>query len=186
MATLIRTMGTTPRRAGARMFVGEGGRILGSVTIGGCVDARVIEEAEAVMTGRSAKLLAMELGDEDAWELGLTCGGTVEVLIDPLDLSSPTDHVAELHHVAYRETRAGRQVALATLVSSTADGRARGRRMLIDDDGNVRGKLVEALHESVVQDARDLMVRLRCGLTISKNKGGLRCSSKSSGRRFRC
>lgn len=160
MATLIRTKGTTPRRAGARMFVGEGGRILGSVTIGGCVDARVIEEAEAIMASRSPKLLEMELGDEEAWELGLTCGGTVEVLIDPLDFSNPADQVVELHEIAYRETQAGREVALATLVSTPAAGQVScGRRMLIDDDGRARGTLIEALRQPITRDARDLMAR---------------------------
>lgn len=50
MATLVNTRGTTPRKEGARMLVGEGGAILGSVTIGGCVDAQVIEHAEGVLT----------------------------------------------------------------------------------------------------------------------------------------
>ena len=160
MATLVRTKGATPRRAGARMFVGEGGCILGSVTIGGCVDARVIEEAEAIMASRSPKLLETELGDEEAWELGLTCGGTVEVLIDPLDFSDPADHVVGLHEIAHRETRAGRQVALATLVSTPAGGQVPfGRRMLIDDDGRARGTLVEALRQQIIQDSRDLMAR---------------------------
>ena len=45
VATLVNTRGTTPRKEGARMVVGEGGAILGSVTIGGCVDAQVIEQA---------------------------------------------------------------------------------------------------------------------------------------------
>ena len=160
MATLVRTKGATPRKAGARMFVGEGGRILGSVTIGGCVDARVIEEAEAIMAGRASKLLEMELGDEEAWELGLTCGGTVEVLIDPLDFSDPADQVVELHEIARRETLAGRRVALATLVSTSADAQVPcGRRMLIDDDGRARGTLIEALRQQIIQDARDLMAR---------------------------
>jgi xanthine dehydrogenase accessory factor len=160
MATLVRTKGTTPRRAGARMFVGEGGHILGSVTIGGCVDARVIEEAEAIMAGRSPKLLEMELGDEEAWELGLTCGGTVEVLIDPLDFPNPEDRAVELHELAYRETQAGRQVALATLVNMPAGSEVPiGTRVLIDDDGRARGTLLEALRHQIVQDARDLMAR---------------------------
>lgn len=160
MATLIRTKGATPRRAGARMFVGEGGRILGSVTIGGCVDARVIEEAEAIMANRFPKLLEMELGDEDAWELGLTCGGTVEVLIEPLDFSDPADQVVELHEIARRETQAGRRVALATLVTMSAGGQVPpGNRMLIDDDGRARGVLIEALRPQIILDARDLMAR---------------------------
>ena len=72
MATLINTRGTTPRKEGARMLVGEGGAILGSVTIGGCVDAQVIEQAEGVLTTMQPRLLELNLGDEEAWEIGLT------------------------------------------------------------------------------------------------------------------
>ena len=50
IATLVNTQGTTPRKEGAKMLVGEGGAVLGSVTIGGCVDARVIEEATDVLS----------------------------------------------------------------------------------------------------------------------------------------
>src|SRR5215210_5367184 len=85
VATLVGTKGTTPKKEGAKMWVGEGGRVLGSVTIGGCVDARVIAEAERVIASAEPQLLSMSLGDEDAWELGLTCGGQVDVLVEPLD-----------------------------------------------------------------------------------------------------
>src|SRR3972149_1717661 len=89
VATLVSTRGTTPRKEGARMLVGEGGRILGSVTIGGCVDAQVIEESEDVLASRAPRLLELSLGDEEAWEIGLTCGGTIEVFVEPLAPGSP-------------------------------------------------------------------------------------------------
>lgn len=161
MATLIQTQGATPRKAGARMFIGEGGRILGSVTIGGCVDARVIEEAEAIMTRRASKRIEMALGDEEAGELGLTCGGNVDVLIDYLDFSNPADPVTRLHELARQEMQAGRRSALVTLVSP-ADSRpaAFRSRMLIDAGGRVHGALghrMDGLHEQIVEDARSLM-----------------------------
>src|SRR5260370_35697536 len=78
VATLVNTRRTTPRKEGAKMLVGEGGRVLGSVTIGGCVDAQVIEEAADVMAAQRPRLLELDLGDEEAWEIGLTCGGTIE------------------------------------------------------------------------------------------------------------
>ena len=68
MATLVATRGTSPKREGAKMWVGEEGRILGSVTIGGCVDARVIAESEAALssfqTSRSAAILATSRAGE--------------------------------------------------------------------------------------------------------------------------
>jgi len=158
MATLINTKGPTPRKAGARMFVGEGGRILGSVTIGGCVDARVIEEAEAILTRRTGKRLTMALGDEEAGELGLTCGGNVDVLIDFIDFSDPTDSLVRLHERAYQEIKAGRRTALVTLIDPSADDQASFRkRMLIDENGSVHGNFIESAREQIIQDARGLM-----------------------------
>jgi len=77
VATLVNTHGTTPRKEGARMVVGERGDIVGSVTIGGCVDAQVIEEAEDVLTTMRPRLLELNLGDEEALhrELSALVGG---------------------------------------------------------------------------------------------------------------
>jgi xanthine/CO dehydrogenase XdhC/CoxF family maturation factor len=88
LATLVNTRGTTPRKEGAKMWVGEGGRILGSVTIGGCVDAQVMAEADDVLSQAAPRLIELNLGDEDAWEIGLTCGGTIEVFLEPVALGS--------------------------------------------------------------------------------------------------
>src|SRR6516162_4368499 len=80
LATLVNTRGTTPRKEGAKMLVGEGG------SIRGCVDAQVIEESASVISAHKPRLLQLDLGDEEAWEIGLTCGGTIEVFVEPVDL----------------------------------------------------------------------------------------------------
>src|SRR5947209_18399233 len=97
VATLVNTRGTTPRKEGAKMVVGEGGAILGSVTIGGCVDAQVLEESEDVLATMRPRLLELNLGDEDAWEIGLTCGGTIEVFVEPLALDGSPDVGARMY-----------------------------------------------------------------------------------------
>src|SRR5216110_4068208 len=107
VATLVNTRGTTPRKEGAKMLVGEGGAILGSVTIGGCVDAQVIEESEDVLSTMRPRLLEMNLGDEDAWEIGLTCGGTIEVFVEPIALDRADDAAARLYARARRHAAAG-------------------------------------------------------------------------------
>src|SRR5437764_15493395 len=84
LATLVNTIGTSPRKEGAKMWVGEGGEIFGAVTIGGCVDAYVIEQAEDVLATQVPGLIELPLADEDAWELGLSCAGTIEVFVEPL------------------------------------------------------------------------------------------------------
>ena len=96
VATLVNTRGTTPRKEGAKMVVGEGGRVLGSVTIGGCVDAQVIEQSADVLGANAPRLLELDLGDEEAWEIGLTCGGTIEVFLEPVNLDRPGDPDARL------------------------------------------------------------------------------------------
>jgi xanthine dehydrogenase accessory factor len=107
MATLVRTIGTTPRKEGTKMFVGEGGAIFGSVTIGGCVDAKVIEQADDVLRSSKPRRIELQLGDEEAWEIGLTCGGAVEVFVEPFD--------AKLYALA-----GARPVAIATNVVTGA------------------------------------------------------------------
>src|SRR2546427_39008 len=84
VATLVNTRGTTPRKEGAKMLVGEGGSVLGSVTIGGCVDAQVIEQTEDVLNTNRPRLLELNLGDEEACEIGLTCRGTLEEVVEPM------------------------------------------------------------------------------------------------------
>ena len=107
LATLVNYAGTTPRKEGAKMLVGEGGRILGSVTIGGCVDAQVIEEAASVLTAHKPRLLQLDLGDEEAWEIGLTCGGTIEVFVEPVDLEKPDDATLAIYERLKAHAEAG-------------------------------------------------------------------------------
>src|SRR5687767_6941754 len=105
MATLVATRGTSPKKEGAKMWVSEQGRILGAVTIGGCADARVIEESEAALAGFEPRLLSIAMGEEDAWEGGFTCAGTIHVMIEPLDLSDPEDRLISLYRLVYHETQ---------------------------------------------------------------------------------
>jgi len=144
MATLVRTVGTTPRKEGTKMFVGDDGGIFGSVTIGGCVDARVIEHSAEVLGTSGPQLMKMQLGDEEAWEIGLTCGGSVEVFIEPLSAS-----VIEIYETARREWQAGRSVALVTVIA----GDGVGSRLLIDGSrtspGSAPPELIELLSREV-------------------------------------
>ncbi len=88
MATLVATRGTTPKKEGAKMWVGAGGRVLGSVTIGGCVDAKVIAESERVLESGAPQLisavLVRPLGDPTGSRLVLESGESIG-LQPPLD-----------------------------------------------------------------------------------------------------
>jgi xanthine dehydrogenase accessory factor len=155
MATLVATRGTTPKKEGAKMWVGEGGRVLGSVTIGGCVDARVIAESEEVLATARPRLLSLSLGEADAWDFGLTCSGTVDVLVEPVDLSGPDDAVVRAYEVVRRETAgAGRQAAIITPLAGPAGAPpGAARRLVVLDDGTTVGTLGDA---ALDEEARGL------------------------------
>ena len=107
VATLVNTRGTTPRKEGAKRSSASSGDILGSVTIGGCVDAQVLEESADVLATMRPRPLELNLGDEEAWEIGLTCGGTIEVFVEPLALAQDDASAASLRARA-RAPRGGR------------------------------------------------------------------------------
>ena len=140
VATLVNTRGPTPRKEGAKMVVGEGGRVLGSVTIGGCVDAQVIEQSADVLGDNAPRLLELDLGDEEAWEIGLTCGGTIEVFLEPVTLDKPGDPALAFYEAARAHAERGGRAAVITRL----DGAAHGAKLLLKDDGTRQGTLGEA------------------------------------------
>jgi xanthine dehydrogenase accessory factor len=149
VATLVNTHGTTPRKEGAKMVVDERGDIVGSVTIGGCVDAQVIEEAEEVLSTMRPRLLELNLGDEEAWEIGLTCGGTIEVFVEPLALGRSDDTAARFYERVHAHARTGGRGAVVTRLEGDND------KLLVLDDGTVQGTFGEAfLDERFVGEAR--------------------------------
>ena len=83
-AIVVETERSTPREPGAALAVNERGDVAGSVT-GGCVEPAVYEEARAVLAGEPARLVEYGIEDETAFEVGLPCGGTVRILIGPVD-----------------------------------------------------------------------------------------------------
>lgn len=83
LATVIATWGSSPRPVGSQLAVDDSGRMVGSVS-GGCIEGAVVHEAQAVMAGGVTKVLEYGVTDELAWEVGLACGGTVRVYLEPL------------------------------------------------------------------------------------------------------
>lgn len=83
LATVISTWGSAPRPVGAQLVIDESGSFEGSVS-GGCVEGAVIVEAQsAILTGK-CRVLSFSVSDENAFETGLTCGGEIEVMVEPL------------------------------------------------------------------------------------------------------
>ena len=164
MATLVATRGTSPKREGAKMWVGEEGRILGSVTIGGCVDARVIAESEQALSSFKSRLVEMKLGDEDAWEIGFSCAGDLDVFIEPVDLRR-SDNVFELYRAIRNAIDQGKSAVLATSLNDSS------QKLLLIEGGETSGSLgTPELDRDAQTFAPELM---RKGLSTTRSLGSL-------------
>lgn len=102
LATVVETWGSAPRPVGSQLVVSGDGEMEGSVS-GGCVEGAVVIEAmEAVQTGE-AKMLEFGVSDDEAFAVGLACGGRIRVLVEPVGASLPEPLLADL--VAARAAR---------------------------------------------------------------------------------
>jgi xanthine/CO dehydrogenase XdhC/CoxF family maturation factor len=84
LATVVSTWGSAPRRAGSQLAVRDDTIFTGSVS-GGCVEGAVIQEALAAIADGKPRLLEFGVSDEQAWSVGLACGGSIKVYVERLD-----------------------------------------------------------------------------------------------------
>ncbi|UWQ52516.1 XdhC family protein [Leisingera caerulea] len=138
LATVVQTWGSAPRRTGSQLAVSGDGRIEGSVS-GGCVEGAVVLEAQEALADGKHRLLEFGVSDEDAFAVGLACGGTIKVLVEPVGPALPEDMLEEL--AAARASRApvAYEVNLTTgarrLVRGEYKDRMRMDRSGLEDDG---------------------------------------------------
>jgi xanthine dehydrogenase accessory factor len=156
-AIVVRTFGSAPRPEGAVMLVADDGRLAGSVS-GGCVEGAAFEEVErARRTGRS-RVIRYGISDEQAWDVGLACGGTIDVLMQP---TVP---------IAAVEAAAGRDgVAVVTPLPEDSpgpvfgphapgEGSAPAEPLTVTEDGALHGTLGDAvLDVALVELAREAL-----------------------------
>jgi len=109
LATVVQTWGSAPRQAGSQMVVAGDGAMMGSVS-GGCVEGAVVLAAQEALAEGQARLLEFGVSDEDAFAVGLACGGEIRVLVQPVGAALPEAVLADL-----AAARAARQ-AVALLV----------------------------------------------------------------------
>ena len=83
-ATVVSTWGSSPRPVGSQLVVDADANMVGSVS-GGCIEGAVVHEAKQAMDTGKPKTLEFGVSDEQAWEVGLACGGTVQVYVEPLE-----------------------------------------------------------------------------------------------------
>jgi xanthine dehydrogenase accessory factor len=154
MGTVVATFKSAPRAPGAAMLVGPDGEAVGSVS-GGCVEGAVYETGQQVLEDRRPVLQRYGVSDEDAFAVGLTCGGILDVYVEVVDRES----FPELGEVA-ADIEAGRPVAVATVVAHD-DPAWLGRRVVVRPEGDERGGAgglgSERADAAVTADARGLL-----------------------------
>jgi len=122
LATVVWAEGSSPRSPGARLAVTASGQMVGSVS-GGCVEGAVFEEAQEVLASGCPRHLHYSVANESAWEVGLACGGTVDIYVEPF---------VEVHRSVVETLATDRVVAMATDLNSGShwvawpDGRSMG------------------------------------------------------------
>ncbi|HSB02201.1 MAG TPA: XdhC family protein, partial [Anaerolineales bacterium] len=122
LATVVQTWGSSPRRAGAKMALTPDGKITGSVS-GGCVEGAVYEAGIDVLKSNHPQLLHFGVADETAWDVGLACGGSIDIFVEPLD----TKLFSALRSVLVEENTA----VVVTVVRGPED--LLGRAMLVTE-----------------------------------------------------
>ncbi len=165
-AVVIRTFGSAPRPEGAVLLTTRDGRIAGSVS-GGCVEGAAAEEIErARATGRS-RVIRYGITDEQAWDVGLACGGTIDVLVEP---SLRPEAVEAARRSA---TPTGRGTAVVTPLPPDSPpaafgehrpgaGGAPARVLVVGDDSGLEGTLGDAAADAaLVEAATDALRRGR-------------------------
>jgi xanthine dehydrogenase accessory factor len=157
-ATVVATWRSSPRPAGATMLVGPDGTAVGSVS-GGCVEGAVYDLATEVVASGTPVLQRYGVSDDDAFAVGLTCGGIIDVFVERIDQQT----FPQLGAVA-AAIRERVPVAVVTCVAAGADPAGRlGRRLVVFAD-RVEGSLgADRLDDAVADDARGLLAAGRSG-----------------------
>lgn len=143
IATVIKTWGSSPRPAGAKMAINDHGEFVGSVS-GGCVETAVIEAAREVIQTGKPRLLQFGVSNEQAWEVGLSCGGKIEVFV-----------TKEFCNHYLNQLERNEPFVVAAIVRG--DEALLGRRLLLRQDGTVLGDIAdEAIIAAVREQAQSL------------------------------
>ena len=166
IATVIDTFRSAPRQPGATMAVSSGGVVVGSVS-GGCVEADVYAVAEEVIRTGVAVVRRYGISDDDVFAIGLTCGGLLDVLVEPVDPASYLEFGAVADAI-----ESGRPMAVATVVTA---GERLGRRLVIGQ--SISGGLGDpGLDRAVVEDALGMLGNGSTGIREYGPHGECGCS----------
>ena len=153
LATVVGIRGSAPRPPGAAMAVSAEGEVIGSVS-GGCVEGAVYELATSLLPDGAPSLTTYGISDDEAFSVGLTCGGILDVLVTPI---GPTD--AQLVAEVLRSGEAGEPVAVATISA----GPMLGARLAVWPDRTLGSLGDPGLDSHVTEDARGMLAQGQSG-----------------------
>lgn len=133
VATIVKTWGSAPRPVGSKLVLTRGGGIAGSVS-GGCVEGAVIDEGISVLDTGKPSLLTFQVADEEAWDVGLPCGGTIQVFVEPFSAldgiyGSLKQHLENRQPIAVAGTLKGPPEYI-------------NRKLIVLEDGRIEGDLI--------------------------------------------
>jgi len=135
LATVVQTWGSAPRPVGAQLAISGEAEIAGSVS-GGCVEGAVVAEAMEAIEDGTARMMTFGVSDDDAFAVGLACGGTIRVLVEPVGPALPGDLLEGLVAARYARRPVGVETTLAVGAAEgpTAPVTELGHRLIGYDD----------------------------------------------------
>ncbi|MGW0561869.1 XdhC family protein [Streptomyces sp. NPDC003016] len=170
VATVVATNGSSPREPGAALAVDSEGTAIGSVS-GGCVEGAVYELCRQALEDGETVLESFGYSDEDAFAVGLTCGGVIDILVTPVRADSPG---GEVFAAALATAARGDAAAVARVTDGPAE--VMGRALLVRPDGSYDGVLGghPELDRTAADEARAMLDAGRTG-TVLVGEDGSRC-----------
>ena len=126
LARVVKTWGSSPRPVGSMMVINENQKMSGSVS-GGCVEGAVVKKAQALFDKHAAEKLSFGVSDEEAWSVGLSCGGSIEVYLQAVDFSSNT-----VWHFLLKNRQSNQSCLLISDLN-------KNENWLIEENGSVTG-----------------------------------------------
>jgi xanthine dehydrogenase accessory factor len=153
LATVVATRKSAPRPVGSKFAVSDTGEMAGSVS-GGCVENEVYGEAREILAGASPRLLSYGISDDEAFAVGLPCGGEIDVFVE----APPAELLERLTRVVEDEERA----VLFTIV----EGDSRGAQLLVTESGERVGEGSGERFEEVLRAGRNVLLELESGQKV--------------------
>lgn len=145
LVRVIKTWGSSPRPVGSIMLVSEEGKMAGSVS-GGCVEGTVVKEVNKVLTDKKSKVVSFGVSDEEAWSVGLSCGGSLQLYIQTIEVTT-----SSVWNDLIENTKANKS---SILISAIEDGR--DMNALIHENGASVG---DNVYDELINEAKNAYIQ---------------------------